>query len=590
MGRRRLIIYLFPSYLLIGVLTVLALGWYATRSVTSFHLERTSTDLEARARLIAHEIGNQGPFNTVRIGRLAKELGNAAEMRVTIIGADGVVLGDSHEDTQQMDNHADRPEIISALRGSTGSSIRFSHTLNQDMMYLAIPLVIQDAHEGAVRTSLPLTRLNETVARLRTQITLVAFIILFLTAIVAYYVSRLLSKPVLAMKRQAEQFASGDLQGRMPIPLTEELASLAVSLNGMAEQLDYRIGIITQQRNEQRTILASMIEGVIAVDNDEKIIRINQAAARLFEIDEKDILGRPIQEIIRHYGIHQFVQKALTDEMNLEKELVLNRGRKFFFQVTGSILRNEAGMRIGVLLVLNDITRLKHLETMRRDFVANVSHELKTPITSIKGFVETLRSDNTLDEENIERFLEIIARQSDRLNTIIDDLLTLASIEQMETDTPLEFQEAPLLPIVEAVVQDSSPVISKRNTTVEIDCQESLTASVNVHLLEQALTNLIGNAARYGNDEGRVIITVRDEKNIIIEVADDGPGIPPEHLPHLFTRFYRIDRDRSRKAGGTGLGLAIVKHIALAHNGAIEVKSELGVGSKFTLKLPKIRS
>lgn len=586
MARRRLITYLYPSYMLIAVVTVVTLGWYAAKSLEGFHLKQTSEDLEARAILISEQINRLDEIDPHSLNQLVRELGSATNTRITIIATDGLVLGDSEEKPEIMDNHADRPEVIQALSGQMGSSIRFSHTLGQDMMYVAIPLRMHGKLEGVVRTSLPLTRLYQVVTQFRGRIVLVGLLIIVLTGVVSYAVSRRLSRPLEEMKRGAEKFAAGDFQGRLSVPSTEELGSLAESLNKMARQMDRRMRTITQQRNEREAMLSSMVEGVLAVDTSERIMRVNQAAARLFDLDPDNAPGRPIQEVIRHVGLQQLIQQVLSGSDTIEAELTVHSGRKTTLQTTGTILQDASGLHIGALIVMNDISRLKHLESMRREFVANVSHELKTPITAIKGFAEILLSDELHEPEKMDKFLNIIACQTDRLNAIIDDLLVLARIEQHEAETQLELEHTRLFPILESAAHSYRPAAAAKGMEIILQGQDKLQANVNVTLLEQAVANLIDNAVKYGNQGGKVDVTVEQENGITIRVADDGPGIAAAHLPHIFTRFYRIDKGRSRSQGGTGLGLAIVKHIALAHGGSVDVESAPGVGSTFSICLP----
>jgi two-component system phosphate regulon sensor histidine kinase PhoR len=565
---------------------VIALSWYAAGAFEQFYLNQTARNLEAQAILVKEQVERLDRIEAGQLNRLVGELGSATQTRITLVALDGTVVGDSDEDPGVMDNHADRPEIIEAHEMGKGTIIRYSHTLGQDMMYLAIPLNIEGKFSGVVRTSLPLERLSQTVANLRGRIALAGVFIIVLAGMISYIVSRRISRPLERMKQGAERFAAGELERRLPVPGADELGSLAESMNDMARQMDERISTITFQRNEREAMLSSMEEGVLAVDMAEKVIRVNRAAARLFEIDVEPAEGRPVQEVFRHPGLLQLVERLLAGEDKIEEELIVYTEREVALQASGTPLRDDTGTRLGALIVLNDITRLKHLEDMRREFVANVSHELKTPITSVMGFVETLRSGEAHKKEDVNRFLEIIARHTDRLNAIIDDLLTLSRIEQQESDTKLELTRTKLLPILENAIQDCAPVINEKRAKVTLTCDEELEVPANVQLLEQALVNLIDNAVKYGNRDGKVEITVRKDKQIHIQVTDEGPGIATKHLPHLFTRFYRTKKGRSRSEGGTGLGLAIVKHIALAHGGSVEVESTLGKGSTFSLRLP----
>jgi len=363
---------------------------------------------------------------------------------------------------------------------------------------------------------------------------------------------------------------------------------VAHAMNTMAEQLDDRMRTSEAQRMELAAVLTSMVEGVIAVDADETIIRMNTAAAKLLGRDIDFALGRSLQEVGRNPGLTTLAQDTLRDGEPREQDVSLGDPRGTLLQVQASRLVGQDGHHLGALLVLNDVTRLRRLQSMRKDFVANVSHELKTPITSIKGFVETLIEDPPEDKAELDRFLGIINRQADRLGEIISDLLSLSRLEQNKGGGDIEFVDLPLHAILDRVRRDVASRLPDQVDRLQLDCNTALRAQVNVALLEQAVTNLIDNALKYG-DEGtpvRVACEAGDD-TVAIHVTDRSDGIAPHHLPRLFERFYRVDKARSRSLGGTGLGLAITKHIAQVHGGQATVVSQTGEGSTFTLTLPR---
>jgi two-component system phosphate regulon sensor histidine kinase PhoR len=390
------------------------------------------------------------------------------------------------------------------------------------------------------------------------------------------------------MRDGARRFADGELTRQLPLYRSEELAGLADAMNRMAGQLDERIQTVVSQRNEQEAVLTSMIEGVLAVDLDEKILRINQAAAQQLDLQPEAVIGRRIQEVLRKPDLQKFVTEALQSKQPLEAEMRLSiRGEERFLQAHGAPLRDASGKEIGVLVVLNDITRLLRLENIRRDFVANVSHELKTPITAIKGSVETLLGGAIEEADSAPRFLEIIARQADRLNAIIEDLLALSRIEQGEEKAGIHLAPVAVRDVIQSALLSCQVRAQDKQVSLVVDCPGDLHCPANAPLLEQALVNLIDNAITYSSEEGEVRIAARaDSSGLEISVRDFGCGIAREHLPRLFERFYRVDKGRSRKQGGTGLGLAIVKHIVQAHGGQVRVDSSPGEGSTFTIALP----
>jgi two-component system, OmpR family, phosphate regulon sensor histidine kinase PhoR len=590
MVKRRLLWQLYPTYLLITLLALVSVGWYALSSLQDFYYDRTAIDLEVRARLVERLVADKfSARNQPLLDSLSKEVGRNAFMRVTLIQPSGAVLGDSHEETARMDNHADRPEIKDALAGHRGMSVRFSHTLQQKMMYLAIPVRSDGKILGVVRTSLSINFIDNALRAIEIKIAWGALAVALIAAIISLSVSRRISRPLELMKKAAEEFARGGVPGKIPVAGSLEIAGLGEALNQMARQLDYRIRSITEERNEREAVLFSMVEGVFSVDAAERFISMNQAAAELIGVDVKNFKRKSIQELVRNNDLQQFVKKALNSREVVETDFVLQGPQERNLQARGTVLKDASDNRIGALIVLNDVTRLRRLENMRRDFVANVSHEIKTPITAIKGFVDTLMKGAINNQKDALRFLDIIGRQVDRLNAIVDDLLSLSKLEQDPDHFVIQMEEVEIQGILKTAIQVCSSRAAKQNTSIDLICDETLKAKVNAHLLEQAVVNLVDNAVKYSGPEKRVeVVGELQDDAIVIRVRDWGTGIGKEHLPRLFERFYRVDQDRSRDLGGTGLGLAIVKHIAQVHKGSVKAESTLGKGSIFSITLPKI--
>ncbi len=432
MRRRRLVAQLFPSYLVIVLLALLAVTWYVGRTWRQSFLTQIATDLKVRADLVKPQFqGLLNPLQAGAVDRLCKELGQLSATRLTVILPSGLVVGDSHNDPAKMDNHGDRPEIQQALTGRIGISTRHSYTEETPMMYVAAPLMAQGRVTAVVRASLPVVFIDRALNGMYFKIALGGMGAALLAALLSLVMARRLSRPLEEMKQAAQRFAQGDLRVKVPVPPSDELASLAEAMNAMAEQLDRRIRTIIRQRQEQEAVLASMVEGVLAVDQQERLITLNQAGARLLGVDPEAARQRPIPEVVRNPDLQDFVARALASPRQVEGEIILrDTTPERLLQVRGTVLRDLQGQAFGALIVLNDVTRLRRLEKARRDFVANVSHELKTPITSIKGFVETLLDGAMKEPENALSFLQIIARHADRLNEIIDDLLSLSRIEQ----------------------------------------------------------------------------------------------------------------------------------------------------------------
>jgi two-component system phosphate regulon sensor histidine kinase PhoR len=405
---------------------------------------------------------------------------------------------------------------------------------------------------------------------------------------VTFAISRQYGRKMQELKQGAARLAEGELAHRLAIPDSEELAGLAESLNRMAAQLESRLQTVVSQRNQLETVLSSMLEGVIAVSRDERILSVNQAAARWFDLDPEKVRDRSLPEAIRTLAIQKFVKRSLTSRTPVEDDVTVYRNGERILNIKSAPLLDVGPEPIGMLLVFSDVTQLRRLEDMRREFVANVSHEIKTPLTAIKGFVETLHHNIVDTPEEARRFLGIISKHVERLNTIIEDLLMLSRIENEGERGDIRRENTRLHDILCDAAQICRPQADEKRIRIEIAGDEELAAMVDPVLLEQAVVNLLDNAVKYSNPEKPVRVLARTaDHEIQIQVQDHGIGIEKKHLPRLFERFYRVDKARSRALGGTGLGLAIVKHIAQAHGGHVAVESRPGEGSRFTIHLPR---
>ena len=588
MAKKRIFWQLFPSYLLITFTALLIVGGYASDSLREFYYDRTAEDLKARARLIERQIARKiPPFNPPSLNSLSRDLGTKTNTRITIIDLSGKVLGDSHEEPSRMDNHADRPEFRNALQGETGMALRFSNTLEEQMMYLAVPIIREDKLSGVVRASIPITFIDQALRTIEFKIGGVGLVVALLAAGISLMVSRRISNPLEQMKNSAESIARGEWKEHLSLKTDSvEISALSNALNQMALQLEDRIKTITSQSNESEAVLSSMVEGVLAVDAAENIIRLNKAAGKILKIKPENAEGRPIDEVVRNSHLREFIERTLSGIENVETDLTIGNKNEIFLQAHGAALKDMQEKSIGAVIVLNDVTRLRRLETVRRDFVANVSHELRTPITSIKGFVETLQQGALENREEAERFLEIMSKQVERLNAIIEDLLSLSRLEQDSGTLEIAMEKTKVLPILESVIRDCENKTLKKNTSIKLNCPNELEVFANPPLLNQAVLNLVDNALKYSEQGGEIKVqALSTETETVIEIQDWGCGIDSAHLPRLFERFYRVDQARSRQLGGTGLGLAIVKHIAQVHGGRVSVNSTLGKGSRFSIHL-----
>ena len=588
MKRRKLLWQLYPSYLVIILLAVVALGWYASSTLRDFYYQQTAVELESQARYMGELIGDHFDAEHMKqIDALCDKMGPLVANRVTVIAMDGLVLGDSEKDPRDMENHGHRPEVLLAKQDRRGVAIRFSHTLQTNMMYVARGVMRNGAMVGIVRVAMAQTVLDKTLRAIYVSIALYALAIALFAAFFSWFFARRVDRHVAVIKEGAIRFAHSDLEYRFEPQSSDEMNALAESMNLMAEQLLERINTITNQRNEMQAVLSSMVEAVLVVDIERNIVRMNTAAAHLFNCSATEAKRRRVSDVVTDTNVLEFIDAVLETREYQESHIVLGDGEERFLHANGTILHDAGNELLGALVVLNDVTRLEKLETMRRDFVANVSHELKTPITSIKGFVETLKDGALDDRESALRFLDIIVRHTDRLTAIIEDLLSLSRIEQESDQQQIPISWGRVRDVLEGAVLVCRSKAQEKHIAINLDCDPAIGANYNSLLIEQSVVNLIDNAIKYSDDGSAVDIyaTTKDE-HLEIVVSDHGVGIPQEHLSRLFERFYRVDKARSRKLGGTGLGLAIVKHIIQAHGGAVTVESTPGKGSRFTLSIP----
>ena len=588
--KKRLLWQLYPSYLLVTLISLLAVSLFASSAFRQFFLERTAADLKSRAHLLEKQIERFiSPLDEMSVDSICKSAGRESSTRITVILPSGKVVGDSEEAPQSMDNHADRFEVAEALLGNVGTSTRYSSTLRQDMMYLAIPLEKNNEVIAVLRTSIPITSIYDELRSIQIQIGFGGLLIALFAAGVSLFISKRISKPIEEIKKGAERFARGDLNYRMPASDTEEMRGLAEAMNQMAAQLDDRIKTVIKQRNELEAVLSSMKEGVIAVDLYEIIIRINQSAASMFKSRSSDLEQRSIQEVIRNSELQKIIKKAISSGEHSEGDVVLFQDEEIILNVQTTSLLDEGEDFIGILVVLNDVTRLRRLENMRKEFVSNVSHEIKTPLTAIKGFVETLSQGAMENPDEAKRFLNIIEKHVNRLVSIIEDLMHLSVIEQRDKSEGIKLEKGHIRSVIKTAIQVCQAKAESKKIKVNLICHEDISTKIDTQLLEQAAVNLLDNAIKYSEEGGLVQIEIiTTDTEVCISFKDYGIGIPKEHLPRLFERFYRVDKARSRKLGGTGLGLAIVKHIIQTHGGYVTVESNPGEGSNFVIHLPKI--
>ena len=584
MRRRPLFIQLFYSYIPVIGIGLFILVILINQITKDFYYDHVEKDLHDRAKLTS-KIISQNPELISSAQELAKSAGSIANMRVTIIDQDGVVVGDSDQEPGQMDNHKNRPEILEALNEGVGSSQRFSKTLNQEMMYLAIPMEFEN-NKWTVRVSMSLNNLELILADLQKQVTYLGLIIGLILFLISLFISRQVTIPLQLMRKDAENYVNTlQLADPLPTPKTKELASLSISLNKMAVEMDKKIKIIQQEKDDREELLSSMQDGIISLNKKMEILSINDIAKEYLQIDSDHIVGQKISSVVRQKKVIAFIKKVKKNKGKTQDEIVIKTNKKRTMIINGTPLVKGKKMS-GILITMNDVTFQKQLERVRQDFVANVSHELKTPITSMLGYIEIIQA-SKIDQDKKEEFLNKVLNQTNRMNAIIDDLLRLSKIESQEEDSSIELFEMSLAPILEGAAEDVSENSKQSSNRILVHCDDVM-VNADAQLLREAIVNLLENAIKYGDNGRDIKITVEDNDQLYIHIENAGEPILPKYREKIFQRFYRIDKSRDRRAGGTGLGLAIVKHISLVHNGEVLVSDSKIGKCRFTIMLPSV--
>lgn len=524
-----------------------------------------------------------------RLQEQIEKLGAGTDIRVTVIDPRGAVLADSSENLEQlpkMENHALRPEIAAALRKETGMSTRYSMTLGTRMLYVAIPILDQEKVLGVVRTALPITRVDAILASVRRPVMVTASLGILVVLIAGIFFSHQLTKRIRRITSVAERYAREDWSEKILIDGRDELKMLANTMNQMAETLRSRIADLETEKGKIAVILDHMNEGVIAVDRRKRIVMMNPTAEKIFGSPASALPGKSLIEVTRHPQIERIVDCAFKEQKTMSEEIHISGNIKRTLRLSVVILKERA-RDIDGILVFHDMTELRRLENVRKDFVANVSHELRTPLTSIKGFIETLLGGALKDPPTSEKFLKIVAEETDRLGRLVEDILTLGEIEQKVTR--LQRDRIDLAAELALILEQFKVRIGKSSLVIENQVAgKSLPVPGDRDKVHQVFVNLIDNAIKFNQPQGKIVLCA-DQKpeGVTITIEDTGIGIPETDQGRIFERFFRVDKARSKELGGTGLGLAIVKHIMEAHGGSASCQSTPGKGSRFSVFFPR---
>ncbi len=589
-----LVAKIFFSYLAVVALLFLSFYYSSNTLLRNFYIGSLSTRMEQEAHLLARVV----PFDRagIDLDNICRQLSGELGSRITVIAADGRVLGDSAEVSEQMENHANRPEVIEALRNGTGTAIRFSTTVRYNMLYRAFHQT-GAGQERIVRVAMPLTDIENIIRSFRKSLLSGLALASAFGLLLAWAFSHHLSRRFQRLVQFSGEVAGGSFpHDFFPNRGTDEIARLEQHLNDMSQKIRENLAQVIAEKDKSDSILRCMIEGVLVLDPRGQVLVMNERAKAMFHVpDGKDIHGLSILEISRHPEVHKILEEILTSNLSEQpysKEVELDEER--WFRVNAVRLRNKGGSFLGSILVFHDVTDIKRFESMRSDFVANVSHELRTPLTAIRGYVETLLHTPPPDPQDSRQFLEIIDRHSDRLSRLTEDLLTLSDLESGKVHLSQQLLDAGNL--IQRVLEVFWDQAARKKIKLTQEVAPGLPKLAgDLDRLQQLFINLVDNAIKYTPLEGVVSLTVTQTAvhnggapHIEIAVRDTGPGIPEKDLPRITERFYRVDKARSRDLGGTGLGLAIVKHIVQAHKGELTIESVLKKGTTVRVRLPAV--
>ena len=563
---------IFSSFCLIILSLSILVFVFSFRTIKHYYINTLSLDLKNLAytlKLKVLPLIEEKDFK--RLDSLAKEIGKNIKTRITIIALDGQVLADSGKDPRLMENHNNRPEVKQAKIEGFGKSLRFSATVKEEMLYVAIPVKSKEKYLGVLRVSLFLKDINKLLNNLKNRIFGIVIFITFLSLLGAFLFSKNLSYPLKELVSASKKLADGDFSARVSFKRKDEIRELAESFNKMSEELNRLFDNLTLKQEELNSIISSLEEGLLVLDKKGKIILFNESFKKIVQTNPD---GKFWWEVLRNPNITQLIEKAKKEERVSSRELELNE-KVFLCSFVFMPSKEE------LIIVWHDITEFKKLEKIKKDFVVNVSHELRTPLTAIKGYVETLEEEA---KGNARHYLEIIKRHTERLINIVSGLLLLSELEEKGLTQIKE--NVSLEEIAKNVFKIFEQKAEGKGLKLNLICEGKSVIEGDAFKLEQMFINLVDNAIKY-TEKGEALVALKQsDKKVIVKIKDTGIGIPKEHLGRIFERFYVVDKSRTKKLGGTGLGLSIVKHIVLLHNGRIDVKSSPSKGTEFIITFP----
>jgi len=565
---------IFFGYFFIIILIFFLLFFLSFGIINDNYIKTLSKNLKNINKILEMKILPLIEKNSVNdIDRLVKKNGKEIKVRITVITTNGVILGDSEKDPKKMENHKLRPEIKKALKGIIGSSIRFSRTVRAEMLYVASPIKLNNKVVGIIRTSLYLKDINKLLYGLKIKILQVAIIAIIISLFGSIFFARNLSHPIKELVGFASRVGDGDFDTKILSNRKDEIKDLAESFNYMTSKIKKLFAELTAEKEELNSIIYSIKEGLVVIDKQGKIIIANDQFTKI--ANSRDILGQVYWEILRNNELDSLIKEVIKKRTNLNSVIKI-RNRDYLCSFSPLSVNS-------VIIIFYDITEKKEIEKIKKDFVSNVSHELKTPLTAIKGFVENL----LLLEKNKDKkhYLEIVSKNTERLINIVNDLMVLSELEKNRDF--INKEKVDIVKVIKSVLTIFEKKIKEKNLYIKIDLNGNIPLiEGDSYKIEEMFINLIDNGIKY-TEKGGITISIKKEGEFLkIFVQDTGIGIPNKDIPRIFERFYVVDKSRSRKLGGTGLGLSIVKHIVMNHNGKIEVESEVNKGTTFIISIP----
>lgn len=579
------------SFFILFFVVMVIVGVFSGELMKSTYLNMKENQLEDDAKILLQTTNMENldlDKDAATIQKSLDPLGEDIDARITVIDSKGDVVADTKKDPEKLDNHMNRPEVTDILKKgeSVGISIRESDSLGYSMLYVAVPVKHQGKTDGVLRISISLESVDAAVAKLWGNLALIFGIALVIIAAISVFIARKITRPVREIIEVSTDLANHKYDSRIHGKISGELQDLSISVNTLAESLETQMFEIKQNEQRLNAIVQNLVSGVMLINVDKQVIMTNRTMYQI--LGETEITGKPFYEVIKSFALSQLIEATFETKTIQQKEIILYFPREMILDASVSPILGENGEITGIILLLHDITQIRHLENVRSEFVTNVSHELKTPVTALKGFAETLLDGAMYDEVLLKKFLTIIKEESDRLHRLIMDILALSRIEQNPVAENVELVD------VDEVIEQSARTIFEMATekNIRVTIPEKTSASVMIETdrdkLQQIVINLLSNAINYTPVYGKVEVKlIEQEAEVIIEVTDNGIGIPAKDIDRVFERFYRVDKARSRHSGGTGLGLSIVKHLVENCGGRIEVESQEEVGSTFRVTLPK---